>query len=169
MLHASLLLWGALAARAPSPDSAQAARFQAAVDASAESLDHLRGITAASVLDLEHASDALVFERAGRLRDACAATGAAIAPLQRLLGAESLSPQSAVAQRRLRAAVAELRPALLRCEADWAPDPLSAARANTVRAWGRFRAGQIDRQLQSFSAALREFQHVGRLQHSSIG
>jgi len=165
MLPIWLPLWGALAASAAplSPhqavDSTVLRRYGEAVNATADTLDMLRGFAQAFRNDLQTASPNIILERATSVQNACTSAMSSIRRLQGMLAARTLStiPVGVRSQAKLRATSAETVATLERCVHNWQPLPRTEARADTLRAWGPFRVNEITQALQRFDGARAQF------------
>lgn len=164
MLPLWLSLWGALAGfAAPSrqqvADSTVLRRYGDAVNATADTLDILRGFAQAFRNDLQTASPNMVLDRATSVQNACNAAVSAIRRLQGMLAARTIStiPLAVRSQARLRATSVETVATLERCVHNWQPLPRTDARADTLRAWGPYRVNEITQALQKFDNARAQF------------
>ena len=158
MLKLWVPLWGALVAPAAqsasqAPDSAVLRRYADAVYATADTLDVLRGVTQAFKNDLKTASPTLVLARATSVQNACSSGVTTVRQLQGMLAARSVTPKSAPSQAKFRTAAEETVAALERCVRNWQPLPRTDARADTLRAWGPYRANEIEVALRRFDVA----------------
>jgi hypothetical protein len=164
---AALLL--AVAPPARQVDSAKVALVERVIAAADDSLGRLRSASYGFRLDLAGASHSLILERARRVRDACLGSEAALDTLRSVLAGEGLTPRAAVEQGRLRTAALDLRRTLTRCSREWDPSPATAATADSLRAWGPYRAQQLDLALRRYLAALRAFQLKAGLKKPAVG
>ncbi len=139
------------------PDSATHVRWDNALRATTDSLDNLRGALETFRADLEPASSAIVLQRAGKVGTSCTGVRHALQQLYTLLGAPYSTP-SKHQQADLRSSTAELLATLERCEKDWAVEPGTTARADTLKAWGPYRTSQLNNQLLSYLGVMNRFQ-----------
>ncbi|MGH9550195.1 MAG: hypothetical protein ACRD3W_12510, partial [Terriglobales bacterium] len=135
------------------PDSVVIRRYGDAVNATADTLDALRGFAQAFRNDLQTASPTLILARATSVQTACASGASAVRRLQGMLAARSVTAEAARSQAKFRATAEETVAALERCIRAWEPLPRTDARADTLRAWGPFRVNQIDQALRRFDLA----------------
>ena len=154
-----LALWLAV----QTPDSATRVRWQATLRATTDSLDHLRGAIATFRADLDPASRALVLQRANQVESGCAGARQALRELHALLAAP-YSPKSAHEQADLRSNTGGLLTAMQRCQADWATDPGTAARADTLKAWGPYRTSHLENQMLNFIGVMQRFMKAASLE-----
>jgi len=151
-------LWVAAASHTQYPDSAKAARVGRVITATSDSISRLRSAAYGFRLDLQAVSAALVLERAQRVHDGCTGAVAGLESLLRVLTVETLTPRAGAEQARLRTAALDLRRTLQQCRSEWDPVPPTAARADTLRAWGPYRVQQLDLAFRRYEGALRVFQ-----------
>lgn len=168
ILSAWLPLWAALAGPLPGarpspppilrqdPDSALIRRLGDAVNSTSDSLETLRGLAQGFRKDLQTASATLILERATAVQSACTAGAGAVRRLQGLLAARTI-PKAGRSQASFRAVAEETVGALERCARTWSPLPRTDARADTLRAWGPYRAAELDQVLRRYDVARRKF------------
>ena len=154
MLTLLPILWAAFVAQ--TPDSATTARYAAALKSAEDSLTGLRGAVANFRADLAAASPALVLARSARVHARCAGARSAVAALDGVLATGVYTPQSGTTRTALRREIRELRRALGACELAW---DTSAPRANadSLRAWGPYRIGQLEDALRRYETSVRAF------------
>lgn len=163
MLPLWVPLWGALLAPVtPSwqtTDSTVLRRYGDAVNATADTLDMLRGYAQAFRNDLQTASPTIVLARATSVQNACASGASAVRRLQGMLAARTVSsiPLAVRNQARFRATSEATVATLERCVRNWQPLPRTDARADTLRAWGPYRINEIGQALQKFDGARAAF------------
>src|SRR5690242_17428202 len=161
MLPLWVPLWGALVAPVfpQVPDSTVLRRYGDAVNATADTLDMLRGFTQAFRNDLQTASPTMVLARATSVQSACASGVSSMRRLQGMLAARTVStvPTAVRSQAKLRAASEETVAALERCVRDWQPLPRTDDRADTLRAWGPYRVTELTQALHRFDGARAAF------------
>lgn len=138
------------------PDSTTRVRWDKSLQAATDSLDRVRGAIATFRTDLEPASAVLVLQRAGQINSACAGARRALQDLQALLGSP-YSAKSAREQADLRSSTVQMLATLARCEKEWATDPGTPARADTVKAWGPYRTAELDNQLSAYLRVMKRF------------
>jgi hypothetical protein len=148
-----LALWLAV----QTPDSATRVRWDNALRATTDSLDNLRGALATFRADLEPASGPLVLQRAGKVGTTCTGVRHALQELHTLLGSPYSTP-SKHQQADLRSSTVELLATMEHCERDWAVEPGTPARADTLKAWGPYRTSQMNTQLLSYLGVMKRFQ-----------
>ena len=153
-----LALWLAV----QTPDSATRVRWDKSLQATTDSLDRVRGAVTTFRADLELASAVLVLQRAGEVNTACAGAHRVLQDLQSLLGS-SYSPKSAREQADLRSSAGQMLGTLARCQREWATDPGTPARADTVKEWGPYRTAQLDTQVSTFLGVLKRFMKAAGL------
>ena len=138
------------------PDSVTRVRWEGSLRASNDSLDRVRGAIATFRADLDQTSHALVLQRASGVRTGCTGARHALVDLQSLLGS-AYSSKSTHEQSQLRTSTGRLLSVMNRCEQEWSPTPATAARADSLKAWGPYRAAQLGTELQQFIAAMKRF------------
>ena len=167
-----LVLWAA-SAPAPvrpaspppqTPDTTDRARL---VDARAALDDSLTGVRRAAVRfasDLSTASAELVLARAREVQGRCGAAVPAADSLARVLGARTYAAAAADEQQAARGEVVSLRRALARCATQFDPGARpDVPRADSLRAWGPYRLGQLEQSTRRYEAALAAFRRKSRL------
>jgi len=161
MLPLWVPLWGALVAPVFSqvPDSTVLRRFGEVVNATADTLDILRGFAQAFRNDLQTASPTIVLARATSVQSACASGVSSVRRLQGMLAARTVStiPLAVRNQAKLRTASEETVAALERCVRSWQPLPRTDDRADTLRAWGPYRISELTQALHKFDGARAAF------------
>lgn len=164
MLPVWVPLWGALIAPiSPSfrqvPDSAVLRRYGEAVNATADTLDILRGLAQAFRNDLQTASPNIILDRATSVQNACAAGVSSVRRLQGMLAARTISsiPLAVRDQNRLRTTSEETVAALERCVHNWQPLPRTDPHADSLKAWGPYRVNEINQALHKFDGARAQF------------
>lgn len=163
MLPLWLPLWGALAASTTpvhqAADSAVLRRYGEAVNATADTIDLLRGFAQAFRSDLQTASPNMVLDRAASVQNACNSAVSSIRRLQGMLAARTIStiPLAVRSQAKLRATSVETVAALERCAHNWQPLPRTDARADSLRAWGPYRIKEITQAIVQFDNARAQF------------
>ncbi|HEX4632786.1 MAG TPA: hypothetical protein VH163_03075 [Gemmatimonadales bacterium] len=164
MLLILVPLWGALVAPGvPSfrqvPDSTVLRRYGDAVNATADTLDMLRGMAQAFRNDLQTASPTIILARATSVQSACASGVSSIRRLQGMLAARTIStiPLAVRDQAKFRTTSEETVAALERCVRSWQPLPRTDDRADTLRSWGPYRVNEIAQALHKFDGARAAF------------
>jgi hypothetical protein len=158
MLTPLLALWAVSTAQLP--DTAAASRRAATLHALDDSVAAVQAAAFAFRADLGTASSDLVFARARRLHERCAAARRTAQSLAALLVGPlppSPPPSPRAAERRARRDLAELERVLQKCERDYDP-ATPGANADTLKAWGPFRLSQFDIELRRYARGVRELQ-----------
>jgi hypothetical protein len=159
----------AIAVLAQSPDSARQARYEGVLNQATDSLDRVRGASAAFRTDLGSASRSLVLERASKVQASCRAAGSALRTVAALLDEGVYAPRAARQQADLRRGTTELRRTLERCQRDWAAtERASPAQADSLRAWGPHRTAQLDLVLRRYLGLVREFMKHAELKKPAV-
>jgi hypothetical protein len=161
MLTPLLALWAVSTAQLP--DTAAGSRRAATLHALDDSLAAVQAAAFAFRADLGTASSDLVFARARRLHERCAAARRTAQSLAVLLvgtpppPSPPSPPSPRAAERRARRDLAELERVLQKCERDYDP-ATPGANADTLKAWGPFRLSQFDIELRRYARGVRELQ-----------
>ena len=153
-----ILLLFTLAVAAQAPDSVRQVRLERVLKQASDSLDGVRGATAAFRTDLLSASSELVLVRAARVHSGCRGADAALVQVNTLLAGSVYSRSAASEQARLQNATVELRRVLERCQREWTVSQFTpAATVDSLRAWGPYRTAQLDSALRRYLYSLRWF------------
>ncbi|HTR20820.1 MAG TPA: hypothetical protein VMH88_08195 [Gemmatimonadales bacterium] len=155
-----LAVW--LAVQTPPPDSVTRVRWERMLHTTNDSLDRLGSAIATFRADLKTASPPLVIQRASQVHQACTAANRVLTDLHALLG----SPYSAkIAQQQaaFRSNTSRMLVVLDHCQRDWSPEPGSAARADTLKAWGPYRTANLEHQVLEYVSDMRRFSKAAGL------
>jgi len=158
MTSLATLLWAALVAQAPDTSAKQ--RVIDALKTVDDTLTAVRGSTAEFRVDLSGASPDLVRARVGRVHAHCSSARVAIAPLRAALAADLYTPNLRSKRAVLRDELTLLDRALVRCEREW--NSSSAVPADSLKAWGPFRAAQLEAALRRYDRHAGEFRTAAR-------
>lgn len=159
MTSLTTLLWAALVAQ--TPDSAAKLRIIDALQSMDASLTAVRGAAANFRVDLPAASPNLVRARAARIRARCVAARTAVANTQTVLSADVYTPNLRPKQDAVRAELIPLDRALALCESEW--NTGSAVPADSLRAWGPFRATRLESALRRYEGRAGDFRSAAHI------